>query len=322
MAVVPSFLSLMFLGTAIICAHGYSGPRGSAKSWSGREQVVVAGSNGMLGSKIFGYLQRCAPNNIFSGLGEPRGIVVSPQCAKSLNRNIGNAFVLAHASEYMMAMTNYDDEESLSRAMSGSSCAILPTRFADSGSGAYAMEGLSDLGPNANADHSGRLASLLRIACATDSMKHLVVVETPGTPKTDRTAALEACRTALASSSRGVDAPQLGVTFVVSSGAEPPADPHWTFKRGVPTTPGGCAVRVHDGLEASDLEGPLGPVTQEDLAAVIVQSIQTLPWDESRCLIVEPGTAGTSVQEPADDDPARVWVVGSSRIEGLVSKAL
>lgn len=73
-------------------------PLGSAASWAGREKVLVTGASGALGATLFGYLQRCTPNNIFSGLGDPRGGVGTPRGAKALNKRLGSAFVLAHAS--------------------------------------------------------------------------------------------------------------------------------------------------------------------------------------------------------------------------------
>lgn len=236
-----------------------------------------------------------------------------------LNRKLGSSFVLAHASESLMALTDWADDASLARGFEGCGCAVLATRYAAlKQGGEYGLEANMELEAS-TPGHTARLTRL--VGAATDSgCKHCVVIETPGTPVNERSAALRLCR-------QTATAPgcEMGFTYVAASATSPAADPNWTFKAGVPSTEGGITVTISTDSDDADFptltECPR-TVTQEDLAAVVVESIQTLPWGNFHRLIVNPSNPP---QKPADgpsDEPSAVWVVGYKDIEDAFTRAL
>jgi len=299
---------------------------GSAQDWSGRERVLVVGASGKLGSTIFGLLQRCAPNNIFSGLGDPRGLIGTPRGAKALNSHLGGAFVLAHAGESLMALVDWGDNASLANAMQGCGCAVIATRFESSWAGEVSL-GFGGGDGGESGAHAARFELLVRTAAETDGLRNLVVVETPGTTLQEREAALALilCQTTGVSGILSLE----GVTYLCPGGDGPLIfDPNWTFQRGIPTSAGGISVRLGELsgsflASPSLLEGPKAQVTLEDVAACVVQSIQSLPWEAAKCVLVE-CTVGSNmaVLSKAGDEPAQVWVVGSGRIEDAFAGAV
>ena len=202
---------------------------GSAKVWSDRETVLVAGAAGKLGIYIMGMLQRCAPNNIFSGLGDPRGLVAGPKSAAMLNSGLGSSFVGAFAHESMMRLGDWDDEASLLASFQGTSlaagpsCLVVGTRYsrlpiaAKNGLASqfdYCLDGcpagVGAFGPKDAhgsldaSSHAARLQLLLRTAAHPDTaVRHVACVEVPGTTAGERAEALAALAEAAAAKGCG-----------------------------------------------------------------------------------------------------------------------
>ena len=307
---------------------------GSARMWSDRERVAVTGAGGSLGADVFGQLQRAAPNNIFSGLGDPRGVVGTNIGSTALNKRLGGAYVLAFAPESLLRLCPLlDDSTTLERSFRGCSAAVISTCYSIERAGVGQdppLEFYMDCDVSERADSAYKpgaegpsplapFRAFLSTAVAM-SLQHLVVIETPGTTAEQRGEVLAE----LAES-------KIPATFVTTPGGLS-KNPRWTFKAGVPSTPSGLRLQLIPGLDPSTLpssdSGSEGAaVSREDLASVVVQSIQALPWSESRILHVssgdQPGTVGSQKQaflstigsDGNGDDPAKVWIVGSSKLE-------
>ena len=120
-----------------------------------------------------------------------------------------------------------------------------------------------------------------------------------------------------------------GVTYLIPEGVA--TDLTWTFLKGFPATQGGLRVSIAKGLSAAaaakgsseSQSSEPASVAYSDVAAAVVECLQTLPWDESR--VVSLGSAGLEGGQwppPCDDDSAKVWLVGASRVEAAVQDAL
>ena len=90
--------------------------QGAGKDRLGKERVAVCGAGGRVGAYLFGMLQRAAPNNIYSGLGDPRAIVGTQRGSMDLNNVLTSSFILAFASENMIRLASIDEEETLTKA--------------------------------------------------------------------------------------------------------------------------------------------------------------------------------------------------------------
>ena len=153
--------------------------------------------------------------------------------------------------------------------------------------------------------HLKNLVSAAKLA----SVKHTVVIETPGTTVGERNAALEILEQA-----------GLRYTYVMVAGDAFWGKPTWMRENSVPTSPNGIAVQVFDDLPSvpPSLLNSLGGeavVSREDLCATVVQSLISLPWEASRLLIVTVGT-GPPAQTP-ETDSSKCWVPGYETIEAL-----
>ena len=84
----------------------------------------MCGAGGRVGAYLFGMLQRAAPNNIYSGLGDPRAIVGTQRGSMDLNNVLTSSFILAFASENMIRLASIDEEETLTKALQVT-CAAL-----------------------------------------------------------------------------------------------------------------------------------------------------------------------------------------------------
>ena len=321
---------------------------GSAKVWSDRETVLISGAGGRLGGCIFGMLQRCAPNNIFSGLGEPRGMVGAPKCAVSLNGVLNSCFVGAFAHESMMRMSEWGDDTDASLlgafaktyAAPGPSVLVAATRYtrmpiASTSINECDYDFCLDPTPvepkqkdafgalDGPVEHTARLERLLSVAGHPDTaIRHVSCVESPGTTLDERAAALAAL-------SGLAEKKGCGVTYLIPEGVA--TDLTWTFLKGFPATQGGLRVSIAKGLSAAaaakgsseSQSSEPASVAYSDVAAAVVECLQTLPWDESR--VVSLGSAGLEGGQwppPCDDDSAKVWLVGASRVEAAVQDAL
>jgi hypothetical protein len=87
----------------------------------------------------------------------------------------------------------------------------------------------------------------------------------------------------------------------------------YTYRKGVQ---GQLVVSVRDGSGDSSLSGreKISPLTREDVAALCVQSLQSLEWSQSRCLNVECNEILTNVA-PSGKRPDQQWVVNSYLLE-------
>ena len=67
-------------------------------------------------------------------------------------------------------------------------------------------------------------------------------------------------------------------------------------------------------------------ISREDIAAVIVQTIISMPWDSSRPVLIKPGSGPVEIPTNKKGEPlenaAKTWVIGSKNIEALFPEGI
>jgi hypothetical protein len=280
-------------------------PRGCAATPLQKKKIVVVGAGGYLGAVVFGFLQR-ASNLYGTGMGSsPRNICATAVSAKLMNGVLSKNFVLAYAGEEHMRLTNGMDKtaETIAARLKGYKGVILGTvQYLEQRpvtAGSYektpndkvwefyldrprreGAAGVTVTDEKQLVELNLQLFSNLLQACQQAQVEHVVVVETPATTTPQAFGdILKEC--------------QVPFTYVRldSELANFPGD--HTYIKGlqgdvllesIPITTG-TADWIQQ-LDPPKQPGLRAPLYREDLAAVLVQSLQSLDWSTSRCLRV------------------------------------
>ena len=283
-------------------------PRGSARKPFDKQKVAILGAGGYLGGCIFGFLQRCS-TLYGTGIGGVRNIGATAVCADNLNRILGKNFILAFAGEDVQRLTDMTDVRSITQRLKGYSAVVVGTDYyleqrpvtgntyetsPNSKTFEFYLDsprrGIDEDGMVVNPDYQSLLFENAVKACQeSDTVKHLVVIETPST--TPERAALCA---------KLLDESKLSFTYVrVCGSLENSQD--YTFSKGTQGNleiesftfaPDYTAQNGHvEGSWIKDLTDTSngGVVYREDVAALAVQCLQSLDWSNSRCLLVSSG---------------------------------
>lgn len=285
--------------------------KGTAAKPYDKKKIVVFGAGGYLGSTIYGFLQRAASiygTGISDVSSSPRAICATAVGSASLNTLLGRCFKLAFAGENFIRLTNMQDMDSIKDRIKGYDAAIIGT--------VYQMEsrpvtaGSYEKTPNDKTlefylddrstvtqavEANDYMNTHLNIfqntiqACKLAGIQHLVVVETPGTSMTKPFA-------------KNIDEAGINFTYIRSNGKLENTK-MYTFEDGIQsdidieevfTLQSGYNMK--SGYEAGDWSESLSKgndsndknqiIPREDLAAVAVQSLMSLDWNTSRCLVV------------------------------------
>ena len=272
-------------------------PKGCAATPLNKQKIAVFGAGGYLGGVTFGFLQRASSlyGTGMGGVSSPRNVCATATNSMALNKILSRNFVLAYAGEDQMKLTNMVNVDMIASRLSGYGAAVIGTVYhleqrpvtactyetgPNSKTWEFYLEGPRRPDETSQVDdqalHLQLFENTLR-AAKQANLKHLFVVETPRTKQPQDFGAL---------------LNQYGVPFTyLRIDGELDNYPDHTHLKGVQGDLfiGGKIMDTSTNWMA-ELTPPLtegmSPLFREDLAACIVQSLQSLDWGVSRCLRV------------------------------------
>lgn len=293
-------------------------PKGSAATPAFKKKVAVFGAGGYLGATIFGFLQR-ASSLYGTGLGgpsTPRAICATGYGSVLLNKVLSQQFKLAYASEYMVTLTNMEDEKYIQRNLKNMDAAILGTNYVFETRPVTANT--YEKGPNTKAKEiylGGRkglqteedgivMDTELQIeifrnsvqACAKAGLKHLIVLQTTPNGEENKIYA------------EILDQADIPFTYIcMGEGGSLVNTPLYTFETGLIGNVQLESFTLAKNYKSTDKSYNEGdwmnsllveqsnvmssvPTAQEDVAALAVQCLLSCDWEESRILQI--GTSG------------------------------
>lgn len=281
--------------------------RGSARVPFDKQKVAVMGAGGYLGGCVFGFLQRCS-SLYGSGIGSVRNIGATAFTSDCLNRILSKQFILAYAGEDMVRLTDMMNVKSITQRLDGYSAVIMGTEYylerrpvtgntyeKSPNDKTYEFyldtprRGVDEDSMAVNPEYQRLLFENSLQACQdSDSVRHVMVIESPFTSE----ASANHCAKLL-------DESKVPFTYIKVNGPLQNFQ-DYTFSKGIQGdlqiesftfTPvyasqpdyetGHWMKQVTSEMSTSD-----NAVYREDVAALIVQSLQSLDWSTSRCLVV------------------------------------
>jgi hypothetical protein len=291
-----------------------SSPQGSAARPTMKQKVAVLGSGGYMGAMTFGFLQR-ASSLYGTGIGGCRCLGATAETGLRLNRILSKHFCLAMADESYIKLTDLSSVDAVCNRLEGWDALILG----------------GPLGVTQRPVTGGTYER------RPNDKTWEVYWDPPGTIVRDdadvvaeaRSRKMEILKNVLAA------AKKVGVKHVVALDDNEDSILPLLEASGVPYTclqPRGELVQVPNYTFRNGVQGKLsvskqdmssavgGQISKEDLAALCVQSLQSLDWTKSRCLQV-------SCFGPVDDDagfknpkrPDQEWCVNSYRLDAALS---
>lgn len=304
--------------------------RGSAAKPFDKQGVAILGSGGYLGGTIFGFLQRCS-SLYGSGIGRVRAIGATEFTLDCLNRLLGKHFVLAYAGEDLVRLTDMTDVASITQRVDGYSAVIMATDYyleqrpvtgntyetsPNSKTFEFYLDcprrGMDQDDMIRNDDYQSLLFEHTLQACKdSNTVKHLLVIETPLTlpERAKKCAEL-------------LDESKLPFTYIKVNGSlENFQD--YTFGKGIQGK-----LQLESFTFASDYTTKddynsgswmtnvkkettdnTNVMYREDVAALVVQCLQSLDWKTSRCIVVS--STGEALDQEFDGRLDKEWCVNS-----------
>jgi hypothetical protein len=331
----------MFLVLPIPSAFSLSSPavtstktRGSAATPLTKQNIAVLGSGGYMGAMVFGYLQR-AVSLYGTGLGRVRCLGATSDTAVRLNRLLSKHFCLAVADESVVKLTNMMDVESIQQRLQGYDALILGNDWTlterpctantfemspnDKTWEVYwgslkSSENVDDDDDDDDADKASLLQAQDRIkseildnilqAVKLAGIQHIVGVDS-GTALTTDSSLL----------SRLIDS---GVPYTcIQPVGQLINVPDYTYRKGVV---GQLLVQAVQHDEENDFTTASSSLqlAKEDVAAMCVQSLQSLDWTTSRTLQVS-CSGSLQVLQPVSKRPDQEWCVESRQLEAALT---
>jgi hypothetical protein len=327
---------LLLLSQMALAAHALAMVQGSAATPLAKKKVAVLGGGGYLGALTFGFLQRSASLH-GTGIGAVRCIGATADTAVRMNRILSKHFCLAVADESFIKLTDLLDVDAIAQRLSGWDAIVLgsdlcfQTRSVTSGT--------YEKTPNDKA--YDLCARFFDVEKSTDSLTFCSMnfylfrwelywdepkgaFNDSGSPPNIKKDIL---RNVLAASKQAgvqhmvvvddgsLDLDGVGVPYTrIRTPSTWTETPNYTFKRGI----------QGDLILSLGTEGEVaGSLCREDLAALCVQSLQSLRWDQSRTLSVsctEPAkiTVESGGKRKLRDD--QHWCVNSSALEEKLAR--
>jgi hypothetical protein len=300
-------------------------PKGSAASPLAKKKIAVLGAGGYLGALTFGFLQR-ALSLFGTGIGGVRAIGSTADTSIRLNRVLSKNFILAVADESYVKLTDLMDVLEIQRRLEGWDALILGNDVS------YQCRpitpGTYERTPNdktyeiywdapkgswvPSSDTRGVDAVQENLVCNVieaarrAGVQHIVAVESPDTELRLRPR-LESL------------APRIPYTIIRHGGLLKDTQ-DFTYRKGVQ---GQLVVSLQAGNEdcPGGVEEKLSSLRREDVAALCVQSLQSLEWSQSRCLDVKCSEILTNVA-PSGKRPDQEWLVNSYLLEQALQAVL
>lgn len=300
--------------------------KGSAAKPLEKKKVAVFGTGGYLGACAYGFLQRAGSlyGTGIAGIGAPRAIVATSVGCLNLNSVLSKNFVLAQADESYVRPTDMTSIESIQSKLNGFDAAVLATRYTFKT--APVTMGTYGKGPNDKTmeffmdqprsstnklmddpEYSDQVFLDTLEACKNSKkMRHLVVIETDA--EFDNGESLVGDKYL-----QLLEEAQISYTYIRPLGRLENIE-NFTFKKGIQTD---LNIRRVDSVEELL---PVGnkPVYREHIAAVCVQALMTLGWDENRVIQVEQ-TSNELDLDLKKVKPQKEWCVNSGSIQNSLA---
>ncbi|CAB9514003.1 expressed unknown protein [Seminavis robusta] len=309
----PRLLSVSYLVLSVALlissrsCDAFSAPKGSAAAPLDRKKIAVIGAGGYMGATTFGFLQR-AGSLYETGIAKQcRCIGATAGTAQALNTYLGSHFILAQADESFIKLTNMQLVESIQNSLQGYDAIILGNSMAVQNR--PITPGTFETGPNS------KTPEIFWDFCRGNT----VMPETQEIVATIVDNILEACQGAQVkhvlgvATGGGVDgftekiqASRIPYTVLQCSGTLSVLK-DYTYRKGVQ---GNLKVVTSEGTS-----GGGGEILREDIAAMCVQCLQSLDWDQSRIIQVE-STGPVVLNEPSQKRPDQEWCVNSHVLAG------
>jgi hypothetical protein len=319
-ALAFSSISMMSVSPAV---------KGSAAKPLEKKRLVVFGAGGYLGGCVYGFLQRAGSlygTGISGVAGSPRAIVATSFGSLNLNSILSKNFILAQADESFVKLTDMTSIEAIRGKVKGFDAAVLATKCTlekrPVTMGSYekspndkTLEFFMDRrrgdtvgGTDDNPEYAFKLFETSVNACREEGLKHVVVVETDLefvgdgpqiTPVGDKYI-------------RILEDSQLAFTYIRPFGRLQNL-PDYTYAKGLQSSL--IVSRVTNSNDLLETSNDTSIIYREDLAALCVQTLLTLRWDE--CRVLKVGSADTLQGSDAKGiTPQKEWCVNSDVVRG------
>jgi hypothetical protein len=292
--------------------------KGSAAKPYEKKKIAVFGTGGYLGACAYGFLQRAGSlyGTGIAGVGAPRAIVATAVGSANLNSVLSKNFILAQADESYVRPTDMTSVESIKTKLNGFDAAIMATRYCFKT--LPVTMGTFGKGPNAKTkeffmdqprsftnklmddiEYSNDVFSNTLEACKnSNSLRHLVVVETDA--EFDNNYVGDKYIQAL-------EEAQIPYTYIRPVGKLENVE-NFTFEKGIQTDLQiSRANSVEEFLSVEDKT-----VYREHVAAVCVQALMTLGWEDNRVIQVE--QSSDQLDFAGKVTPQKEWCVNSGVI--------
>ena len=294
-----------------------------------KKKIAVFGAGGYLGATVFGFLQRAGSlyGTGISGQSSPRAIAATSTSLEALNKVLGSAFKLAYAGEDMVRLVDTSDVDHIIERVQSYDAAVLGTVYQlekravtlntyeknpnDKTFDFYLDEKYgareNDVPSDDSDYHVQIFTNEMQALVEVGSVKHLVVVETPRTH--DPMVFINILEEA-----------GIPYTYIRTKG-KLVKDISFSFDKGVKDS---LAVSKYQPgfiypIEAEVYENER-PVYREDLAALVVQSLMSLDWNESRILEVASSPNPLNNNVPSKKQRSdRDWCFNSALLENSLS---
>lgn len=297
--------------------------KGAAAKPFEKKKIAVFGAAGYLGGCAYGFLQRAGSlyGTGIMGIGAPRGIVASAGGSTILNSVLSRNFALAFADETFVRPTDMTSVEDIQSKLNGFDAAILGTKycFRDSPAGAFG-KGPNDKTKEFYMDIPGSpTANLMddpeynyNIFCNTleackksKKLRHLIVVETDAEFDQDTIVGDKYLQL--------LEEAQVPYTYIRPLGRLESIK-NYTFKKGIESN-----MRISRVDSVEELV-PVGDkiIYREHIAAVCVQALITLGWEDNRVIQVEQ-LGNIEVDSKVKVNPAKEWCVNSVIIQNCLA---
>jgi hypothetical protein len=306
--------------------------KGSAAKPYEKKKVAVFGAGGYLGGCIYGFLQRAGSlygTGIAGTGGSPRAIVATSAGSVSHNSVLSKNFVLAQADETFVKLTNMTSIPSIQSRLSGFDAAILATKCTLESRpvtlGSYesspndktmefymertrrdSVKGIDDSG------YCFQLFERIVQACKAEGLSQLVVVETDSQFDDESN-----------------DSPVGGKYLDLLEGSGVPFTyirpvgkfenyKDYTYVKGIQ-----CDLKVSRATSLDEFKSASSGkmLYREDIAALCVQALLSLDWNENKVLQVEPAASFENKNDSNQKKaiPQREWCMNSEVLQVSLS---
>ena len=296
-------------------------PKGCAAIPFEKKKIAVFGAGGYLGSTVFGFLQRAGSiyGTGISGLSSPRALAATSTSSDALNKVLASSFKLAYAGEDLIRLIDTSYVDHIIERVRSYDAAVLGTTYQlekravtlntyektpndktydfylDEKYGAWE----NDVPSDDSEYHVKLFMNAVQACLESGTIRHLVVIETPRTydPQVFVNILEEA----------GIPYTYIRVKGTLIK------DISFSFDKGVKDSLAIAQYRAGTvyPIDAEVYENER-PIYREDIAALVVQSLMSLDWQESR--ILEVSSSPNSLKNFVTDSKSRIdrdWCVGS-----------